>query len=46
MQINYDNNHKTFNILDNNYKVDGKIITKNKAAYKYKTPYTGPYGIT
>ena len=37
---------KNGNRVDYQYKVGDKVILNNKSAYKYKTPYNGPFCIT
>ena len=37
--------HENTTIIDYNKKVGDKVTTRNKSAYKYKTPFKGPYGI-
>ena len=45
-QVNKDTIRKNRHRVDHNYKViDNAIITKH-TAYKYETPYTGPFFIT
>ena len=44
-QISYDNNHNNTSRLDYDYQVSDKIILINKADFKYKISYKGPYEI-
>ena len=32
-------------IFNYDYKIGDKFMVRNKSAYKYETPYKGPYGI-
>ena len=45
-QINKYNIRKNRKQVDHDYKVGDKIMLNNHAAYKYKTPYKGPFFIT
>ena len=45
-QINKDNIRKNINRVDHDYKVGDKVMLNNSAAYKYETPYKGPFVIT
>ena len=38
-QINYDNNRENMKWVDYGNKVSDKVILRNKATYKYETPY-------
>ena len=44
-QINKDLNHENNTRIDHDYIVGDKVITKNRSAYKYETPFRGPYEI-
>ena len=44
-QINKDNTHKNSKRFDHDYKVRDKVMLNNHAAYKYETPYKGPFVI-
>ena len=46
MQVNKYNTLKNRNQVYHNYKYRNKVILTNRAAYKYKTPYKGPFVIT
>ena len=46
MQIIKDNIRKNNKVVDHNYKVGDKVMLNNHAAYKYETPYSGPFVIT
>ena len=46
MQINKDNIRKNNKRVDHYYKVGDKAMLTNNAAYKYETPYKGPFVIT
>ena len=46
MQINKDNIRENNKIVDHDYKFRYKILITNNAAYKYETPYNGPFVIT
>ena len=43
MQINKDNIRKNRNQVDHDYKVGDKFMINNNTAYKYETPYKGPF---
>ena len=45
-QINKDNIGKNRKRVDHDYKVGYKVILNNHYAYKYETPYKGPFLIT
>ena len=45
-QINEDNVHKNIKRYDHNYKFGDKFMLGNHAAYKYETPFNGPFMIT
>ena len=45
-QINKYSTHKNRHRMDYDYKVGDNVIITNQTAYKYETPYTGPYVIT
>ena len=45
-QINKYNIHKNNKRVDHEYKVRDKFILDNHAAYKYETPYKGPFVTT
>ena len=45
MQINKDITCENTTRIDNNYRVGYKVMTKNRSAYKYRTPSGGPYEI-
>ena len=45
-QINKDNIRENINRVEHNYKVRDKFIIANDTAYKYETPYTGPFSLT
>ena len=45
-QINKDNIRDNINRVDHAYKVGAKVILNKPTAYKYETPYTGPFMIT
>ena len=42
-QINKDFTRENTTIIDHNYRVGDKVTTKNRSAYKYKTPLRGSY---
>ena len=44
-QINKDNIRKNKIQVDHGYKVGDKVMLNNHYAYKYKTPYKGPFVI-
>ena len=44
-QINKGLNRENNTRIDHNYRVGDKVMTKNRSAYKYKTPFRGPYEI-
>ena len=46
MQINKDNICKNRHKVDHNYKVVDNVILTKHTAYKYETPYMGPFVIT
>ena len=46
MRINKDNIRENNKIVDHDYKFRYKILITNNAAYKYETPYNGPFVIT
>ena len=43
MQIDKDVNHKNTTRIDHDYIVGDKVMTRNRSAYKYETPFRGPY---
>ena len=45
MQINKDNIRKNNKGFDHDYKVRDKVVLDKYAAYKYGTPYKGPFMI-
>ena len=45
-QINKENIHKNIKRVDHDYKVGDKFMLNNTTAYKYKTPFKGPFVIT
>ena len=45
-QINKDNIGKNRKRVDHDYKVGYKVMLNNHYAYKYETPYKGPFLIT
>ena len=45
MQINKDNIHKNNKRFDHEYKVRDKVVLDKYSAYKYGTPYKGPFMI-
>ena len=45
MQIDNDIIWENANRIDNDYRVGDKVMTLTKSAYKYETPYRGPYKI-
>ena len=45
-QINRDNTQDNKHRVDYDYKVGDKFILTNHTAYKYDTPYKGPFVIT
>ena len=45
MQIDNDIIQENNNRIDQDYRVGDKVITLTNSAYKYKTPYRGPYKI-
>ena len=45
-QINIDNIQQNKHRVDYEYKVVDKFMLTNHTAYKYQTPYTGPFVIT
>ena len=45
-QINKDNIRKNRNRVDHDYKFGNKVMPNNHSAYKYETPYKGPFVIT
>ena len=45
-QINIDNACKNKHTDDYEYKVRDKVMLTNRTAYKYETPYKGPFVIT
>ena len=46
IQINKDNIYKNRHIIDHEYKVGDNVMLINLSAYKYGTPYKGPFVIT
>ena len=44
-QINKDVNHENTTRIDHDYRVGDKFMTKNRSAYKLKTPFRVPYEI-
>ena len=44
-QINDDNILENMSTVDYGYQVRDKVMIRNNAAYKYKTPYKGSYKI-
>ena len=46
MQINGDNARENKHIFDHGYKVRDKVMLLSHTAYKYETPYKGPFVIT
>ena len=46
MQINRDNARENKHRVDYDYEVGDKVVLLNHTAYKYKTPYKGPFVIT
>ena len=44
-QIDKDAICENTTIIYHNYRVGDKVMTKTKSAYKYKTPFKGPYEI-
>ena len=46
MQINEDDIRENNKRVDNDNKVGDKVMLDNHAAYKYKTPFKGPFLIT
>ena len=45
-QINKDNIHENIKRVDHDYQVRYKVILTNNYAFKYETPYNGPFEIT
>ena len=45
-QFNRDNAHENKHRADYGYKVRDKVMLTNHIAYKYETPYKGPFVIT
>ena len=45
-QINKDSIHKNRHRIEYNYRVGDYVILTNHTAYKYETPYKGPFLIT
>ena len=45
MQINKDIDCENTTIIDHDYRVGDKVMTKMRLAYKYETPFRGPYEI-
>ena len=45
-QINKDNIRENINRVDHDYKFGHNFILTNHTAYKYETPYKGPFVIT
>ena len=45
-QINKDNIRENNKRLNHDYKVGDTVIINNHAAYKYETPYKGPFVVT
>ena len=45
IQINKDSIRKNIKRVDHDYKVGDKVMLNNHAAYKYETPYKGPFEI-
>ena len=45
MQINKDNIRKNIKQVDHDYKAGDKVMLNNHSAYKYETPYKGPFSI-
>ena len=43
MQINKNNILNNNKIVDHDYKVGDKVTIGNHVAYKYETPYKGPF---
>ena len=46
MQINRANTRENKHGVDYDYKVRYKLILTNHPAYKYETPYKGPFVVT
>ena len=46
MQINKDNIHENRHRVDHDYKVGDNVILTKHTAYKYETPYMGPFVVT
>ena len=44
--INKDNIRENKNRVDRDYKVVGKVMLNNHSAYKYETPFKGPFMAT
>ena len=44
-QLNKYNIHENVKIVKNYCKSGDKVILNNKAAYKYESPYNGPFEI-
>ena len=42
-QINKDVDLENTTIIDYDYRIGDKVITKMRLAYKYETPFRGPY---
>ena len=45
-KINRDNSRKNRHRVDYGYKVGYNVVLTKQNAYKYETPYTGPFVIT
>ena len=45
-QINKDNIRENRHIVDYDFKVRDDVMLTNQTAYKYETPYKGPFLIT
>ena len=46
MQLNKDNRHKNRNRVEHDYNVGENVMLTKHTAYKYETPYKGPFVIT
>ena len=44
--MNRDNTRENKPRVDYDYKVEDKVMINNHTAYKYETPYNGPFVIT
>ena len=45
-QVNRDNTQENKHKVDCDYKVGDKVVLTNHTAYKYETPYKGPFFMT